>query len=445
MARRPPGTMDSMNISNRSAGERNALRVLVIDDEDMLREEVAATLERDGIDCVAAGCVDEARVVLARHPDIGVVISDIRMPGVDGLTFVRELQAGRDETAAIEVVVITGHASLADAERALRFRAFEFLHKPFQRDALLGVTRAALRSAAHRRAATAALAELGNENQRLEARALALEARLRVAMNRLLDQPGAEAGPHGAEGRFVRALKHELHTPLVPIIGFSELMARDPEHLPPTEVRAYAQLILAAGERLLAMFEIILDLQAMQYGVAGLELGQHDIAAVIRDAVAAAGPGDRRRPMIGEIAPATAWIDRDRVVRTCAEALRSALAAMPEGHPIVIGSRTTASAVEFLITSGATSRGAGGDLAYSECDLGLLRAVRTARAHGGMADETLLADGRRQLRIGLPLARPATALAPGPAPIDSGSGVAHDRNDGGDGFAGSGRGELPAA
>jgi two-component system, NtrC family, response regulator AtoC len=101
-------------------------RVLVIDDEEGVRSFVGESLERDGHDVVQA---ENGRVGLACAHDepFDVVITDLKMPDVDGMTVVRTL---RREQPDVEIVVLTAHGDVASAVEAMKLGVFDYLQKP---------------------------------------------------------------------------------------------------------------------------------------------------------------------------------------------------------------------------------------------------------------------------------------------------------------------------
>lgn len=117
--------------------------ILFVDDDAALREANAQTLDLAGL---AVETFADAQSVLPRIAAdfAGIVITDIRMPGMDGLELRAAIHAIDPD---IPVVLITGHADVTMAVRALHDGAFDFLAKPFAADHLVGVARRAL---AHR-------------------------------------------------------------------------------------------------------------------------------------------------------------------------------------------------------------------------------------------------------------------------------------------------------
>ena len=109
-----------------SAGSTPRGRVLVTDDEEGVRTFVAESLERDGHEVVQARNGREA-LAAAREEPFDVVVTDLKMPEVDGMTVVRTL---RTEQPDVEVVVLTAHGDVASAVEAMKLGVFDYLQKP---------------------------------------------------------------------------------------------------------------------------------------------------------------------------------------------------------------------------------------------------------------------------------------------------------------------------
>lgn len=115
-------------------------RVLLVDDEEELRHSSAQALELAGfrVDTFASA---ERALEFIGFSFSGVVISDIRMPGMDGMTF---LQRIREIDAEVPVILVTGHGDVQLAVRAMREGAYDFVEKPFTAQTLAGTIRRAL-------------------------------------------------------------------------------------------------------------------------------------------------------------------------------------------------------------------------------------------------------------------------------------------------------------
>ncbi len=120
--------------------------VLVVDDEEHICEIVAATLEPVAAKIFKAGSAEEALEIL-RDENLDVVISDIRMPGMNGLEFLRQ---AKQEQPGVLFLMITAHGTMDTAVRALRFGASDFLAKPFENSELRQIVERLLRETGSR-------------------------------------------------------------------------------------------------------------------------------------------------------------------------------------------------------------------------------------------------------------------------------------------------------
>jgi CheY-like chemotaxis protein/glycine cleavage system H lipoate-binding protein len=117
--------------------------VLVVDDEQVVLDGVGRHLKRDGYEVESALSAADALDILAARK-IDVLISDLMMPGMDGLELLDRISKGEKPPP---LIMITGYATMRTALQALRKGAFDYIAKPFTRAELLGVVaRAARRS-----------------------------------------------------------------------------------------------------------------------------------------------------------------------------------------------------------------------------------------------------------------------------------------------------------
>ncbi|NVJ51878.1 MAG: nitrogen regulation protein NR(I) [Gammaproteobacteria bacterium] len=107
-----------------------AASVLVIDDDNSIRWVLTEALEDEGFTVTAAANVNEARACILRQR-FAVILSDIRMPGEDGLVLLQEL---KQQSPEIPVIIMTAHSDLESAVNAYEFGAFDYLPKPFDVD-----------------------------------------------------------------------------------------------------------------------------------------------------------------------------------------------------------------------------------------------------------------------------------------------------------------------
>jgi two-component system C4-dicarboxylate transport response regulator DctD len=116
--------------------------VIVIDDEPSIRNAVRQWLELSGFAVSLYSCAEDCLAALPEH-FAGVILSDVRMPGMGGLALLDEVQR-RD--AQLPVILLTGHGDVPMAIAAIRTGAYDFLEKPFSPETLLASLRRALDS-----------------------------------------------------------------------------------------------------------------------------------------------------------------------------------------------------------------------------------------------------------------------------------------------------------
>lgn len=110
-------------------------RVLVVDDDPQVLRLMRVNLELEGYDVVSAPDGEEAlEMVLSERPD--VVVCDVMMPGMDGLTVLRNLRSN-PQTSKIPFVVVSAKAQRSDVKAALDMGADRYITKPFDPQELL--------------------------------------------------------------------------------------------------------------------------------------------------------------------------------------------------------------------------------------------------------------------------------------------------------------------
>ena len=108
-------------------------RVLLVDDEDRFRTRLAQMLVAEGLEVHQAAGGPEALEELAQQP-YDVVLLDLRLPGMDGLAVMAAIKERHPE---VEVIVLSGHASLDAAMDIIRLGGYDYLLKPCPTEELL--------------------------------------------------------------------------------------------------------------------------------------------------------------------------------------------------------------------------------------------------------------------------------------------------------------------
>jgi len=115
-------------------------KIAIVDDEQDMRQSISQWLALSGYETETYAKAEDALKVLG--PDYpGIVVSDIKMPGMDGMQFLRRLK-GTD--SALPVIMITGHGDVPMAVDAMRLGAFDFLEKPFNPDRMTKLVKSAM-------------------------------------------------------------------------------------------------------------------------------------------------------------------------------------------------------------------------------------------------------------------------------------------------------------
>ncbi|HEX3887414.1 MAG TPA: response regulator FixJ [Phenylobacterium sp.] len=118
----------------------NSSEVYVVDDDEAIRRSLGFLLRTAGL---PSRSFDSAEAFLAEAGDLapGCVITDVRMPGIDGIELVRRVAEAQ---LPLTTIVITGHGDIALAVEAMKGGAVDFLEKPFKDDVLLAAVQRAL-------------------------------------------------------------------------------------------------------------------------------------------------------------------------------------------------------------------------------------------------------------------------------------------------------------
>jgi EAL domain-containing protein (putative c-di-GMP-specific phosphodiesterase class I) len=143
----------SENLVELAAAERQAdaaladgpPKVLVVDDEEGIRTIMDRTLAANGFAVQQAANGNEALAMVTNGARFDAIVTDLRMPGMDGIGFMR---AVREHDLDVPVIVLTGHATMESAIAAVEYGGFRYLRKPLENQALVAVVKEA--AAMHR-------------------------------------------------------------------------------------------------------------------------------------------------------------------------------------------------------------------------------------------------------------------------------------------------------
>jgi DNA-binding NtrC family response regulator len=108
-------------------------RLLLVDDEEAFVAAMEKRLTMRNMKITAAYSGEEGLKKLSEYPDIDVVLLDVKMPGMDGIATLREM---KNQHPMIEVIMLTGHATVESAIEGMKLGAFDYLMKPCDIDEL---------------------------------------------------------------------------------------------------------------------------------------------------------------------------------------------------------------------------------------------------------------------------------------------------------------------
>jgi DNA-binding NtrC family response regulator len=112
-------------------------RILIVDDELIMRESLTAWLEDEGFAPVAVDSGLAALEILGKEK-VDVAVVDIKMPGMDGITLLRKM---KDNNIDVPVLMITAHATVESAVQSMKDGAYDYIMKPFPPEKLTYIIR----------------------------------------------------------------------------------------------------------------------------------------------------------------------------------------------------------------------------------------------------------------------------------------------------------------
>src|SRR5438132_8977716 len=212
--------------------------ILIVDDDPALLQALPHTLSLriSGVQADTSASAQGALELIQAH-DYDAIVSDIKMPGMDGLTLLAQIQALRPETPTL---LITGHGEHDLAIQALRGGAYDFIQKPIDRDYVVAALRRAIQTHQLRR-------QVRDHQRALELHAHALE---RVVQHRTQELVQANA----AKDTFLGMVSHELRMPLTSLEERAHLLRR---HLARADADDLVSLGLEDMERAIGRLEVL--------------------------------------------------------------------------------------------------------------------------------------------------------------------------------------------
>src|SRR5207244_1797781 len=110
------------------------MKVLIVDDEEVLRDVLETVLRREGFDVILAASGEEALSVLDVDADVDLVILDVMLPGISGIDTLRAIRISNPQ---LPVIVITAFSSIDGAIEAMKHGAYHYIPKPFKNEEVI--------------------------------------------------------------------------------------------------------------------------------------------------------------------------------------------------------------------------------------------------------------------------------------------------------------------
>jgi K+-sensing histidine kinase KdpD len=360
-------------------------RILVIDDEDMLRQTVADVLRQSGYFVLEAEN-GEKGVELAQTQLVDLIISDIMMDKMDGFKVMEKVRADQ-ATNTIPFIFMTGISDRDTMRKGMSLGADDYLTKPFTGSELL----------------SAVEARLSKHSDLLEKAEQKL-SRLRSSIS--------------------LALPHEIRTPLAGILGFAEIISDDSNSLSASETAEFGKMIHKAAQRLQRLLENFMIYAQIEVVAADPQkiasLRQsvfHNAAETIRNLSRDVAETHKRLPdLTFEVFEGPVAISADYLKKIFAELLDNAFKFSQAGTQVLVSAAIHDD--EFVLTITDHGRGLSHQQiaslgAYMQFErtfyeqqgagLGLTIAKRLAELHGGRIEFAVTVGGGLTLSVFLPV------------------------------------------
>jgi len=296
--------------------------ILIVDDDLALLQALPQALYLR-IDGIKVDTSDEAQSAIGRiaEREYYAIVSDIKMPGMDGLALLAKVQELRPDTPTL---LITGHGERDLAVQALRGGAYDFIQKPIDRDYLVAALHRAIQTYQLRR-------EVKVQRLALELHARSLERMVQERTNQLVEA-------NAAKDKFLSIVSHELKTPLTSLKGMTQLFRRQVERAEAPEI---VSIGLSDMERSIRRMEVLvndlLDSSLIETNMFVLHRKRCDLVELCRhllDEYTAGGGPALTFEIPGD--PIEVEVDADRMSQVIINLLSNARKYSPKGSPITV-------------------------------------------------------------------------------------------------------------
>jgi len=292
--------------------------ILIVDDDAALLEALPEAL-RLRMASIAIDTSDTAQAALERIAtiDYDAIVSDIKMPGMDGLTLLKHIRQLRPETPTL---LITGHGDHDPAIQALRHGAYDFIQKPIDRD--------------YFGASLGRAIQVRQLKRQVEAQRIALEQHA-ATLEAIVEERTRELREASqAKDVFLSIASHELKTPLTTIKALAQMTRRRLEQSRSPDA-SYLERMERAIWRMEMLVNDLVDVSRIQAGKLTLRMERADLAALARQVVHEQAALSERTVVVDiPDAPIAIEMDTERIWQVLTNLLTNALKYSPKETPV---------------------------------------------------------------------------------------------------------------
>lgn len=265
-------------------------RLLIVDDEPEIVEELALFLRKKGFQCETAFDGQEALEKIKQDPEIAIVLADIRMPGIDGLELAKRLKENWNDQRDLEVIILTGHAGIDQAVEALKMGAVDFLTKPVSLKYLLNTVQQADKAICLRRLDHQYRVMLSEELDGRTAEVTQLLAEVEALRQELLTGCPSPSVDECIKSIFLPGVRYELSPVVETISGMTALLEEDERIAAIDGADLYLEHLAQASREAQVFTDTLSDLMAAMCGEITLLKTAVSLEDILADVLSVADP-----------------------------------------------------------------------------------------------------------------------------------------------------------
>lgn len=379
--------------------EQSTSHILIVDDEPAICQMLSLCFLKSNYRISSAKDAAEASALLVLER-IDVIISDVMMPGEDGIAFLGRVHESWPD---LPVVLMTGHAQMQMAVNAIKNGAFDFVCKPFDFDHMRKIVERAVNYSKLQKMEK-------NYRAELEETVVLRTAELKESMTELDFARAALQQSASDKSRFISMISHEMRTPMNGVLGSLELLSE--ENLTGAAPE-YLSMARQSADSMMALINQLLTFNSLNaYGCGAPLCDLVDVQSTLLSMVAEQHPLFTRKGLalslqMADDLPRQIWSDREKMCRLFEILLGNALKFTSHGSVSLSASRTFSDAEGEQLLCTVTDSGTGipdgmlerifepfvqGDGSLSRCHEGVGLGLAIARQNALLLNGRLWAE-----------------------------------------------------